>query len=256
MKNFKDFTLSESAKSDRYEAAVADNIDAMEGISAERPRVSSKYADVLLAKDNKKTWLEVKMNHTDNLGNPRVSYVNGQWTAAKPLDPVKRFAIKYLTDSKETQNFLQELANFASIDNWKDMTVPSTKGLLKNKNAVSWEKMQEFMSNRQQYILSVPNTDLGSLVTQHYLEGKAAPAHYMQAADDFYLIGTKNPLGLPKDIPELGKPKQAIGTFKMRISVRSSSSGFYEIQPEIKIAKMPVSKYSVMPGTKKKNPFV
>lgn len=243
-----------SAASDRYEQEVAEYLNRMDGVDAARPKVSTKYADVKLTFDQKTTWLEVKMNHTDNLGNTRVSYVDGKWTAAAPLDPVKKFAIQYLTNSLETQAFLKDLAKFAGIKDWKNMTVPSTQGLLKKPNAVSYEKMKEYMSKRRQYILDVPNVDLGQLVTNHYLEGKAEPAHYMQAGDDFYMIGKKNPLGLPVDVPELGKPKQCMGSFKMRIGIRGSKP-FYEIQPEIKILNMPKSPYSVKPGTRSKNPF-
>lgn len=39
----------------------------------------------------------------------------------------------------------------------------------------------------------------------------------------------------------------------MRIGTRSE---YYEVQAEIKITSMPDSKYSVMPGTKKMNPFL
>ena len=243
-----------SAKSDRYELEVAQAIDSLDGVIADRPKVSTKYADVLVTLNGKKSWLEVKMNHTDNLGNTRVSYVNGKWQAAAPIDPVKAFAIEYLTKDRETQKFLQDIAKFAGIKDWRDMTVPSTQGFLKNKNAVSYEKMKEYMSKRTQYILDVKNVDLGALVTRHYLEGKAEPAHYMQAGDDFYLIGKKNPLGLPSDIPELGRKGQCMSSFKMRIGIRGSKP-FYEIQPEIKILNMPSSPYSIKPGTNKKNPF-
>lgn len=246
--------MNESAASDRYEKAVADYINGFNGVEASRPSVSTKYADVLVKFDRKQSWLEVKMNHTDNLGNTRVSYVNGDWTAAQPLDPVKKFAIEYLTKDRQTQEFLKDIAKFAGIKDWKNMTVPSTIGLLKNSNAVSYEKMKEYMSKRKQYILDVPNVDLGKLVAKHYLEGKAEPAHYMQAGDDFYMIGKANPLGLPIDIPDLGSPKKCMGSFKMRIGVRGSKP-FYEIQPEIKILNMPSSPYSIKPGSKKKNPF-
>ena len=244
-----------SAASDRYELEVAQSIDSIDGVDAVRPKVSTKYADIKVTFDRKTTWLEVKMNHTDNLGNTRVSYVDGKWQAAAPLDPVKKFAIEYLTKDRETQQFLKDLAKFAGIKDWKNMTVPSTKGLLKKPNAVPYEVMKEYMSTRRQYILDVPNVDLGQLVTRHYLEGKAEPAHYMQAADDFYMIGRSNPLGLPADIPEIGDPGKCKGSFKMRIGIRSSNSAFYEIQPEIKILNMPKSPYSVKPGTSKKNPF-
>jgi len=260
MLSFKQFLNEEaelllmSAASDQHEYAVADAIDALPGVEAIRPSVSTKYADILVKINGKKSWLEVKMSHTDNLGNTRVSYVNGKWTAAAPLDPVKAFAIEYLTKDLETQKFLKDLAKFAGIPDWKDMTVPSTLGFLKNKNAVPYEVMKEYMSKRKQYILDVKNVDLGALVTRHYLEGKKEPAHYMQAGDDFYLIGKANPLGLPSDIPELGRPGQSMGSFKMRIGIRGSKP-FYEIQPEIKILNMPKSPYSVLPGSRKKNPF-
>ena len=66
------------------------------------------------------------------------------------------------------------------------------------------------------------------------------------------MIGKENPLKLPDDIPVLGVNKLAYGTFKMRIGVRSQ---YYEVQPEIKIVDMGTSRYSVMPATKKQNPF-
>jgi len=63
------------------------------------------------------------------------------------------------------------------------------------------------------------------------------------------MIGKGNPLGLNTAIPVLSGE----GDFKVRVSTRSQ---FYEVQAEIKITKMPDSKYSVKPGTAKKNPFL
>jgi hypothetical protein len=70
----------------------------------------------------------------------------------------------------------------------------------------------------------------------------------MQAGDDFYLISKTNPLKLT-GVPLLS----GSGDFKVRVATRSE---FYEVQAEIKIKKMPNSKYSVAPGTKKTNPFM
>lgn len=247
-----DNSIVESAASDKYEQDVAEYINQMPGVNASRPKVSPKYADVLTQFNGGKTWIEVKMNHTDNLGNTRVSYIDGKWTAAQPLDPIKKFAIEYLTKSKETHQFLQNIAKHADIPNWKNMTVPSTKGMLSKDNAVSRDQMADYFKNRTQYILNVPDVDLGELVTKHYLEAKAEPAHYLQAGDDFFMIGTKNPLKLSKNIPVLGAGGKCRGTFRMRIGVRSQ---YYEVQPEIKILNMGKSKYSIKPGTKQKNPF-
>jgi len=55
-------------------------------------------------------------------------------------------------------------------------------------------------------------------------------------------------MGVPNSVPLLS----GTGPFKMRIGMRSK---YYEVQPEVKITKMPSSKYSLMPGTSKLNPF-
>ena len=244
-----------SAASDKYEKDVA-NYLAESGIDAERPPVSVKYPDIRVNnyKGVRNVWIEVKMSHTDNLGNPRVSYVEGKWTAAEPLDPVKEFAIEYLSTNQKTIAFLKDIAKFAGM-NWKKMILPSTKGPLSEPNAVSYKTVAKYFKTRSQYILDVPNVDIGKLVTAHYLKAKAEPAYYMQAGDDFYMLGTSNPLKLPRDIPVLGAGGKCKGNFKMRIGVRSTNSSYYEIQPEIKITNMPESRYSIKPGTSKLNPF-
>ena len=244
-----------SAASDKYEKDVADYLK-MSGVDAERPSVSVKYPDIRVNeyKSVRNTWIEVKMNHTDNLGNTRVTYMEGKWIAAAPLDPVKKFAIDYLSKNQATISFLKDIAKFAGM-NWEKMILPSTKGPLKEPNAVSYETVAKYFKSKSQYILNVPNVDLGKLVTDHYLQAKAEPASYMQAGDDFYMIGTSNPLKLPRDVPVLGAGGRCKGNFKMRVGVRSTSSGFYEIQPEIKITNMENSKYSIKPGTNKLNPF-
>ena len=239
-----------SKTSDQYEKDVAQHLRSM-NIDADRPRVSVKYSDIKVKISEISTWIEVKMNHTDNLGNTRISYVNGSWIAANPIDPLKKFAISSLTNSEQTNIFLEDIAEFSRKD-YQNMIIPSTKGLLKHNNAVPYERVVEYFKDRPQYILSITDVDIGDLVTSHYLEAKKEPAHYMQAGDDFYRIGPTNPLGLPDDIPSLSGIK---GNFRVRISIRSPKSRFYEIQPEVKISSMPNSKYSIKPNTSKENPF-
>ena len=68
-----------SAASDKYEHDVAKNIDKIPGVKAVRPSVDTSYADVKVTYKQVTSWVEVKMNHTDNLSNPRVFYANGRW---------------------------------------------------------------------------------------------------------------------------------------------------------------------------------
>jgi hypothetical protein len=247
MDSFKTFAfINESAKSDKHEKDVADYIDAMEGMKAERPKVSAAYADVKIEKNGRSTWLEVKMNHTDNLSNPRIFFDGRKWDTTYTT-PAAKFAVEQINKSKQTKEFMDAIAKFSGIAKPR---IPTNKGGLKHKDAVPLDVMKEYFAQPgiNRYIMHVDNVDLGKLVTAHYLEGKAEPAHYMQAADDFYMVGNRNPLDLPKDIPALsGK-----GQFKIRISTRSQ---FYEVQAEIKIDKMPKSNYSALPSSNKKNPF-
>lgn len=245
--------LNESPVSDAHESSVAKSINKIDGIKADRPSVSSSYADVLVKFDSgPESWLEVKMNHTDNLSNPRVFYNGSKWDTTYNT-PAAKFAVDLLNKSSETKSFVNNIRKFWKERDGKDhkkIILPTTKSGLKDENAVPLAVMKAYFEQPgvNRYIAHEPNVNLGKVVTDHYLKGKSQAAHYMQAGDDFYLIGNKNPLGLPSDIPKLkGK-----GTFKVRISTRSA---FYEIQAEIKIDQMPSSKYSALPGSKKINPF-
>lgn len=248
----------ESVRSDKYEIDVAKEIDNTNKFKAERPKVDVTYSDILVTnrETGNQTWMEVKMNHTDNLGNVRAMYNGSKWLCARKkgeVSPLKDYIENFLNKSKDVKQFVKDLEEYTGINN---VEIPTTKGSkskgtgLYSKNAVPKDVLQKFLEDRpnKQYIISEDRVDLGSLVTAHYLEGKAEPTHYMQAGDDFYLIGKKNPLSLPNDIPLLS----GIGPFRMRVSIRTE---FYEIQPEIKIIKMPKSKYSIKPGSNKINPF-
>lgn len=237
-----------SAASDKYEKDVAAYINAMRGIKAERPSVGTEYPDVKITIDRASTWLEVKMSHTDNLSNPRVFYKNGKWQTTYTT-PAAKEAVNILNNSSQTKEFLKKISAFSGIP-LKDLKIPTTKGGLKEPGAVPLSVMKEYFNQPgvNRYIANKEKFDLGKVVTEHYTIGKAQPAYYMQAGDDFYLISNKNPFKLASDIPLLkGK-----GDFKVRIGTRSE---FYEVQAEIKIMDMPNSKYSVKPGTKKINPF-
>jgi len=256
MKTFNTFSeerelLLMSATSDRYEKEVADTINMMAGMAAERPSVSTSYPDVLITLHNNKrvhTWLEVKMNHTDNLSNPRAFYKDGKWQTTYKT-PAATAMVEELNKSTETKAFIQNIAKFSGIDP-KKIVIPTTLSLLKDPNAVPLDVMKQYMNQPgvNRYIMNKENYNLGDVVTKHYTIGKEEPAYYMQAADDFYMISRKNPLKLPRNIPEL----KGMGDFKVRVSTRSA---YYEVQAEIKIKKMGSSNYSVKPGTRKKNPF-
>lgn len=238
-----------SAASDKYERDVADNIDKIPGISATRPTVGTDYPDVKLIYNGKETWLEVKMNHTDNLSNPRVFYDRGSWKTTYKT-PAAKFAVDILNNSAQTKKFLNDISQFSGIP-LNSLKIPTTKSGLKEPGAVPLIIMKEYFNRPgvNRYIADQANTNLGDVVTKHYTEGKTAAAYYMQAGDDFYRISGVDPLGLGHDIPIL----KGMGDFKVRIATRSE---FYEVQAEIKIKEMPNSKYSLKPGTKKLNPFL
>jgi len=237
-----------SAASDRYEKLIASTIDSIPGLAATQG-TDVKYSDVLIKKGNTKTWLEVKMNHTDNLSNPRMFYMNSVWQSTYKT-PAAYEALRILNASADADKFIKSISKFSGIP-YKHIIIGTTKSHLKMEGAVPLEIMKNYFAqpNVNRYILKNDNYPIGKLVTKHYLEGKAEPAHYLQAGDDFYRIGTNDPFKLGMSIPALS----GNGAFKIRVSTRTH---FYEVQAEIKIVSMPHSKYSIHPDSKKINPFL
>ena len=241
-----------SAASDKFENDVAKNINKIPGIKALRPKVSTEYSDVKIEIDKFKgenaIWLEVKMSHTDNLSNPRVFYEKGKWHTTYKT-PAAKHTVDILNKSAQAKKFIKDIAKFSGIPE-KMIKIPTNKGGLKEEGAVPLSVMKAYFSqpNINRYIANEENYNLGDVVTEHYTIGKAKPAYYMQAGDDFYMISKNNPLKI-KGIPVLS----GSGDFKVRVSTRSL---YYEVQAEIKIKEMPKSKFSVAPGTKKQNPFL
>lgn len=254
LKEYVYLMLSESEASDAHEALVAKSINdkfKKFGIVASRPSGASSLSDVLVTVDNVgESYIEVKMSHSDNLANPRVFFDGNAW-ATTYKTPIAQYAVQLLNSSNEAKNFINDLSKFVKR---KNISLSTTRKGIKSPNVVSLNEMLEFVKLRgNRYVMSEPQINLGELVTQHYTKGKAIPAHYMQAGDDFYLIGETDPLDLSalnKGIPTLA----GFGDFKVRISTRSE---FYEIQAEIKIKKFipPNSPFSVMSNSSKINPF-
>lgn len=238
-----------SAASDRYERDVAVYIDSIPGVKAERPSVGTDFPDVRVTYKGKKTWVEVKMSHTDNLSNPRVFYKDGKWQTTYST-PAAAAAVKILNSSTQTRDFLAKIAKFSGIP-LKNLHIPTTKSGLKEEGAVPLDVMKKYFNQPSvnRYIANKEKFNLGKVVTDHYTIGKTEPAYYMQAGDDFYRISDTDPFKLGNKIPLL----EGMGDFKVRISTRSE---FYEVQAEVKIMEMPDSRYSLKPGTKKLNPFL
>jgi hypothetical protein len=247
--------ITESPKSDAFEQSIAASINSKfkgTGIKASRPPADTSLPDVLVTvQDVGDSFIEVKMSHTDNLANPRVFFDGARW-ATTYKTPVAKYAVELLNSSDQSQKFIKDLSRFVKRKNVK---LSTTIGGLKEPGVVSLAEMVKFVTAKgNRYIVNEPDVDLGNLVTQHYTQGKSQAAHYLQAGDDFYMIGNSDALGLNAvnggGIPVLS----GTGEFKVRVSTRSA---FYEIQTELKIKhyEPASSPYSVLKGSKKINPF-
>jgi hypothetical protein len=250
MLTFKNF-ITESKASDKFEIDVANSLKSM-GYDASRPKVDSTFSDVRIMHGKKKVWIEVKMNHTDNLGNTRASWDGKKWTSAPEkkgplagkMGPLKVYIAAML--KTHASNFVKEITKATG-----KTKINTNVGPQKNdKDTVSHEEMKAFMAKQKdQYIVTVPNQDLGAVVRDHYANGgKTETTYYLQAADDFYRLSKDNPLNVPSGVPMF----EGKGDFRMRVGIRSKQ---YEIQPEVKVKNMISSPYSIKPGTKKKSPF-
>ena len=261
----------------QYERDVADYITVMsktcnQNLTAVRPIADVKHSDVLLTdtlNTDVNVWLEVKMNETDNLSNPRLSYANGKWHSSTEVQfdsegelvsyekvkktnlmPTALACLKLLNENEDAKIFVNELAEFCNIDVNK-IIIPSTKSVVVkncNPNIPSYAQMKEFVDNiwkMKHYICKSEYENLGKLVRENYLTTKNV--HYMSSGDNLYLMSDENPLNF-KDIPLYSGD----GTMHVRVSLRKTY-GWYEIQPELKIKPdtLPKSEYSVKPGSKK-----
>ena len=163
--------LIESPKSDRYEKNIAAALDKIKGVTAERPKVSTADADIRVTAQNGDTsWIEVKMNHTDNLGNPSVFFDGKKWDTTYTTSAAAR-SVELLNKSDQTKDFLEAISKFSGIKNPK---IPTTKSGLKDKDAVPLEVMREYFSQPgiNRYIMTEPDVNLGEVITDHYLKGK------------------------------------------------------------------------------------
>jgi hypothetical protein len=247
--------MLESPASDAFEQSVAKSINSQfkdKGITATRPPADTSLPDVLVSvSDVGDSFIEVKMSHTDNLANPRVFFDGAKWVTTYKT-PVAKYAVELLNSSDQAKAFINDLKKFLKR---KNVVLSTTRAGIREPGVVTLDEMVKFVTKRgSRYVVVEPDVNLGKLVTQHYTVGKSQAAHYLQAKDDFYMIGNADALGLNAanggGIPTLS----GTGEFKVRVSTRSE---FYEIQTELKIKHYdpPSSPYSVLKGTKKVNPF-
>lgn len=234
---------STKSAADLYESAVMDHLNTLGPVKASRPTNDTRYSDVFVENDKGSTWLEVKMDTRSQLGCNRVKYVDRQWQPSKP-GPLQNFCVDRLNRSEQAAEFLHQLGAFCGMDDFDLLT--STKF---TERMAPLERVRKFLSQREnKYICYEDNVDLAAVVRDHYLYGKAEPAHYMAAGDEFYRLSDENPLGVPDDVPLL----TGYGPFVISISVRTRK---YEIFPRCKLPSYPSSPYSVKPGSSKPNPF-
>lgn len=243
-------TLVESKKSDAFEEKVAAVIDSSSNSVNATAMKPVQLPDVRVTIGELSSYVEVKMNHTDNLSNKRIYFDGSVWRPRKNSPSAEATAL-LANQSSEAAEFLDDLRSFIGRT---DIYISSTKSGLKKENAVSPEEMREFLTSRSNQYIVIGNedVDVGHFATEHYLLSKASPAHYLQAGNDFYMIGAENPLELSPKIPQL----EGTGTFKIRVGMRGqdSKTPWFEIQPELKMKNLKPSQFSVF-GDGKINPF-
>lgn len=273
--NFKQFInenvptlLKQSLSSDAYEAAVAKVVDdciqrqkdaGVRGVKdtdgAERPKVGTQYSDVKVQYKGKTGWIEVKMNHKDQLGNPRFFFENGQWGSTYNT-PLAKKTVEWLNQDSAANKFVKDLAKFLG-KKVKDISLSSLLSSKVNdiKGYVTFEQLKDFIEStgRNQYIMEKSNIDVSELVRAHYSYSdviSGPKADYIQTGNDLYRLSDSPSFQFDvKDIPLY----EAIGHLHVRLSSRKDGTR-YEIQLEAKADKIKSdSPYSLAPENKRGN---
>ena len=268
--------MNESKASDDFEKAVADNINKVSGdhtYTAERPVSDNRYSDIIITRnDGVSAWLEVKMDHHAGVGSPRVYYSDyeGGWNTTYTT-PAAAFCVELLNSNVEVKQWVNDFKKWLCNElkttkdkklleiikkpkeskNYKpsdlQIVIPTTGGGLKKTGAIPFETMYKYVEeNNKRYVITY-ECDISKLIEDHYTKGKAEPTYYIQAGDDLYKLGNKNPFKW--NVPKLKAPD---GTCSIRISTRQ---GFYEVQVDIKTHTINDSEYSLKPGSQKMLPF-
>ena len=261
------------SNADLHEIAVANYMQEVGAglYECTRPVASTSYSDIkVIGPGGNKAWVEVKMNHTDNLYNARVHFKDGVFIPTGGKDSsTRQWVLKELNSNVDVKRWINDLKAYLNRD--KVDIITRTKAgsselrtrneedkdgypfeSKKSSDLVSYPEMDSYLRKQgNAYLFKKQGFDITKLVEKHYTEGNSEPAQYIQTGADFLLLGGSNPLGLV-DIPRFG----AMGNFAMRIGMRRSGEGM-EIQPELKISKIRTkSTFGVDPRKPKNNPLL
>lgn len=191
----------------KFEEKIADNIqkfistyvtpefDALEVHHYEES--DSKYhSDIYVenTRNGKQVWIEAKKNKYANLGSSSFKYADGKWScttlsedeplAELYLDVLEEHASKFITFCKDylKKDDIQIPTDLTEdlVDAWKD-----------SGNISDTENDVQFITNK------IPIERFGVMISEFYKTAKNEPVHYVQVADDLYIIDPAyNPLGL------------------------------------------------------------
>lgn len=248
--------ILESPKSDAFEKKVASAINKVKlpGLSAVQSGGDTRFADVRVSFNDIEAYVEAKMSHTDPAGgNPRFFVMDDEFISDYDT-PTARLGEELLNSSPEARAWLNLVKFYMGYEENEPIDIGAYMGAIDDKEIIEAIKKAS-RDLGSQYIMKSEIMSFTELVTGHYVEGKAAPTDYIQMGDDFYLIGTNDPLGLRSANKKVKNPNIPMltgqGQYKVRVSFRTNEM---EIFPELKISEPPTSDYSVF-GGKKINPF-
>jgi hypothetical protein len=246
--------LLESNVSSQFEKSVANAINSskVRGLSAVQSGGDTRFADVKVDFRDTLAYVEAKMGHGDPAGgNPRFLVFEDEFMSDYDT-PTARLGEELLNSSPEAKSWINLVKFHLGYDKSDLLDIESQESDSSIIDAV--RKAAKDLGN--QYIMKSDDMSLTSVVTGHYTQGKDFPTNYIQMGNDFYLIGSSDPLGLKAANIALGNPPIPVltgrGQFKVRASFRTK---FMEIFPEIKISESPESMYSVFGDGNKINPF-
>lgn len=239
-------------KSLQYEHDIASEINKY--IPADRPKVSVDYADVRIRHQMNDHWVEVKMNQGDNLMNPRFCYRNRLWGVPyEIISPATQSLIGFLNQSSDAKQWIEDLGKYLRTVRYTgdaaNLSIYSSgRDRKTDPNSVSIRQMKDFLNGREnKNICVIAEADIGKLVSDHYLYGKGAAAHYISCGNRFYRLSPDDPLQLT-DVPLF----TGFNRLAFRVGDRSRR---HEIMPEVKLYDAGVTQFSVQPDSTKYNPF-
>lgn len=204
---------------------------------------NSSLSDISIEYNGYKTYIEAKLNGAQ-FGSPRIKYENGTWQGVTN-NPITNTVTYILNENPHAYSFITYAKTLYKDDLYENIIPSYTIFREEPKGYFTYNSLTNIIKkvgNQYIYKEHIDKTLLNTIIEYYKYKG----VDYIQIGDNLYQIN-ENKLS---NIPTIN----ADVDLTVRL-VNRKTKKWFEIIPTLKLKNLEESYYSVLPNTKKQNPF-